>query len=149
LKIIKIIRNQHKIISLLCSVKLKLFQTTTEITFNDVPNVLKNLSNKFEDFQSALNDVRNSLENAKVDNHVPMNLSEACAFLRMKEKTMYYHLGKKNIPATKSGKNYLFFKDELIKWVESGRVTEAPMSPEELNASIAAKHRRGANPFTF
>jgi excisionase family DNA binding protein len=121
----------------------------TEITFNDVPNVLKNLSSKFEDFQSALNDVRNSLKNAKVDNHVPMNLSEACAFLRMKEKTMYYHLGKKNIPATKSGKNYLFFKDELIKWVESGRVTEAPMSPEELNASIAAKHRRGANPFTF
>lgn len=120
-----------------------------EITFNDVPNVLKNLSNQFEDMQSALNEVRDSLKKTKVDNHIPMTLTEACAFLRMKEKTMYYHLSKKNIPATKSGKNYLFFKDELIKWIESGRVTDAPMTPAEMNASIAAKHRRGAKPFEF
>jgi excisionase family DNA binding protein len=68
-----------------------------------------------------------------------MNIDEACEFLKMKKGTMYYHLQNRSIPATKKGKSYIFFKDELIKWAESGRTTEVPLTPEEMNAALSKR----------
>ena len=66
--------------------------------------------------------------------------------------TMYYHIERDNIPATKRGKNYILFKDELVGWLESGRKSPVALSPEEMNAqklsSIKRKPRRFGNWWT-
>jgi excisionase family DNA binding protein len=78
-----------------------------------------------------------------------MTIDEACDFLKMKKSTMYYHIEHNNIPATKRGKNYILFKDELVGWLESGRKSPVALSPEEMNAqklsSIKRKPRRFGN----
>ena len=74
--------------------------------------------------------------------HTPMSLTEACAFLKMKRSTMYYHLENGNIPATRKGKNYILFKDELVKWAESGRTNEVPMTTSEKEETISNGIRR-------
>ena len=66
-----------------------------------------------------------------------MTLKEACAFLKMKRSTMYYHLENGNIPATRKGKNYILFKDELVKWAESGRTSEVPLTLSEREEAIS------------
>jgi len=74
--------------------------------------------------------------------HVPMRINEACEFLKMKKSTMYYHIEKGNIPATKSGKNYILFKDELLHWLETGRRNRVSLTPEEQNRAILMSQKR-------
>lgn len=71
-----------------------------------------------------------------------MSLTEACAFLKMKRSTMYYHLENGNIPATRKGKNYILFKDEPVRWAESGRTNDVPMTISEREEAISNGIRR-------
>ena len=50
-----------------------------------------------------------------------------------------------SIPATKPGKRYCLYRDELDKWLESSRKNPVPLSDEELNESISSSHRRKPN----
>lgn len=76
------------------------------------------------------------------DEHIPMTLDEACEFLRMKKSTMYYHLGRGNIPGTKKGKNYILYKDELMKWTELGRIDAEMRTHEQINEDYLTRLRR-------
>ena len=49
------------------------------------------------------------------------------------------------IPATKPGKRYCLYRDELDKWLESSRKNPVPLSDEELSESISSSHRRKPN----
>lgn len=118
---------------------------TEQLTFNDVPEVLKSVLDKVERLERILVHMQEQLSTDTTkhqDKHIPMNLDEACEFLKMKKSTMYYHLEKGNIPATRSGKSYLLFKDELIKWAENGRKNQVPLTPEEENALMLKSMKR-------
>ena len=111
------------------------------MTFNDLPMVLQQVLNKIERLEQVLDGIKEEMtKNHKPKDHVPMTL-------KMKKSTMYYHIERGNIPATRTGKNYLLFKDELIHWCESGRKNPVSMTPEERNASIRASHKRKALAF--
>ena len=49
-------------------------------------------------------------------------------------------------PATKPGKRYCLYRDELDKWLESSRKNPVPLSDEELGESLSSSHRRKPNP---
>ena len=66
--------------------------------------------------------------------------------MKRKRSTMYYHLENGNIPATRKGKNYILFKDELLKWAESGRINDVPLTFEEQAAAMSSDFKRKANP---
>ena len=74
-----------------------------------------------------------------------MTLDEACEFLRMKKSTMYYHLGKGNIPGTKKGKNHILYKDELLKWTELGRIDVDMRTAEQINEDYLKTIKRKPN----
>ena len=119
-----------------------------KMTFNDLPLVVSTLLYKVErveDMIQRLNDKLSKNLLAPQDNHIPMTLDEACEFIRMKKSTMYYKLEKGEIPSTRAGKNYILFKDELIKWAESGRRTHVPLSFEEENEARLKANKRKPN----
>ena len=118
--------------------------TTEEITFNDLPKVVAQLLDKISGLELSFNRLYEDIKKnpSRASEHIPMNIDEACEFLKMKKSTMYYHLEKGNIPATRSGKNYLLFKDELIEWAENGRKNQVPLTPEEENALRLKSMRR-------
>ena len=45
-------------------------------------------------------------------------------------------LSEGTIPATKPGKRYCLYRDELDKWLETARKNPIPLSDEELNKSL-------------
>ena len=112
------------------------------MTFNDLPKVVSQVLAKVERMEVCK-------KRSSSAEHTPMTIDEACEFLKMKKSTMYYHIERDNIPATKRGKNYILFKDELVSWLESGRKSSVPLTPEEMNAqklsSIKRKPRRFGN----
>ena len=93
------------------------------LTFNDLPEVVSQVLTKVERLERVLNIIKDEVckKSSPSAEHIPMTIDEACDFLKMKKSTMYYHIERNNIPATKRGKNYILFKDELVGWLESGR----------------------------
>ena len=103
------------------------------LTFNDLPEVVAQLRDEVMSLKSLLTE-QNSTNNAKaVDTHVPMSVDEAAEYLGIPKGTLYMKLSDGSIPATKPGKRYCLYRDELDKWLESSRKNPVPLSDEELN----------------
>lgn len=51
----------------------------------------------------------------------PLTLEEASAFLRKPKSTIYQLTSTRQIPFSKMGKQLLFFKKDLLKWIEDGK----------------------------
>ena len=115
------------------------------ITFNDLPMVVAQLRDEVMSLKSLLTE-QSSVNNAKaVDTHVPMSVDEAAEYLGIPKGTLYMKLSDGTIPATKPGKRYCLYRDELDKWLESSRKNPVPLSDEELSKSISSSHRRKPN----
>lgn len=115
-----------------------------QITFNDLPGMVSQILNKVERLERVIETIREHVgkNSASSTEHIPMTIDEACEFLKMKKSTMYYHVERGNITATRRGKNYIFFKDELLRWLESGRTNQVSLTFEEKNAARMASHKR-------
>ena len=115
-----------------------------QTTFNDLPGMVSQILNKVERLERVIETIREHVgkNSASSMEHIPMTIDEACEFLKMKKSTMYYHVERGNITATRRGKNYIFFKDELLRWLESGRTNQVSLTFEEENAARMASHKR-------
>lgn len=119
-----------------------------ELTFNELPSAVTLLLQKVEDIEHLLHQLQGDItqkKQADENGHIPMSLTEACAFLKMKRSTMYYHLENGNIPATRKGKNYILFKDELVKWAESGRTNNVPLTLSDREEAVSPGVKRRLN----
>ena len=118
----------------------------TVITFNDLPEVVAQLRDEVMSLRNLLTEQR-SVNNAKaVDTHVPMSVEEAAEYLGIPKGTLYMKLSEGSIPATKPGKRYCLYRDELDKWLETGRKSQVPLSFEEEHEQMLAATRHKAKP---
>ena len=53
-----------------------------------------------------------------------LTVQEVCQYLKISNESLYGWIKKKNIPAHRVGKRWLFDKKELNAWVRSGRAGE-------------------------
>ena len=115
------------------------------LTFNDIPSVLSDILKRFDLLEQSMELIREEIRLTKkstFSEHIPMDLKEACEFLKIKKSTMYNYIQSGEIPVNKKGKKYTFFKDDLIKWVESGCKTDAPISTQEINQILSKRSPR-------
>lgn len=117
----------------------------TILTFNDLPEVVAQLRDEVKSLRSLLTEQRSVNNVQAVDTHVPMSVDEAAEYLGIPKGTLYMKLSEGSIPATKPGKRYCLYRDELDKWLESSRKNPAPQSFEEENEAMLASHRRKPN----
>ena len=117
---------------------------TDQLTFNDLPAVVGELCDRIASMENLLTEKLSKQHEAKENTHVPMTVQEACAYLKMPLSTFYYKVKKDDIPVIKQGKHLFIYRDELDKWLETGRKGNAPMSIEEEHARILASTRHKA-----
>lgn len=90
-----------------------------ELSFNDLPKAVTRILSDVGDIKQLLTEMRHRQERTKpADHHVPMTVDEAAEYLTLPKNTLYDKLAKGEIPATKPGKRYVLYKDELDKWLE-------------------------------
>lgn len=98
-----------------------------------------------------------SLENTLKDNfakqvpvkenlHVPMTVEEVCSYLGISKSSFYYKVKHGGIPVIKQGKHLFVYRDELDKWLETGRKSQVPLSFEEEHEQMLAATRHKAKP---
>ena len=115
------------------------------ITFNDIPRVMSDILKKCDLLEQSIEilheEIRQSNQKSPSE-HIPMDVKEACEFLKIKKSTMYCYIQNGQIPVNKKGEKYTFFKDNLIKWVESGCKTEKTISTAEINQILSKRPSR-------
>ncbi|MDO4208416.1 MAG: helix-turn-helix domain-containing protein [bacterium] len=123
--------------------------TNTDLTFNDLPLVVAQLRDEVVGLKQLIMSMQSEKKQVKADMHKPMSVDEAAEYLRMPKDTLYYKLCKGDIPATKPGKRYCLYRDELDKWLECHRKHTAPLSDDEQNATMMTGNRRKPKPLNW
>ena len=112
------------------------------LTFNDLPMVVGRLADEIAALKQKIDLLQENTRPVRQNTHIPMSVEEAAAYLRIPLNTLYAKLSAGIIPATKPGKRYCLYQDELDKWLESNRKNPVPPTDEEHNAAILNSHRR-------
>jgi excisionase family DNA binding protein len=74
-----------------------------------------------------------SLQSSSIDDK-PLNIEEAAAFLKKPKSTIYQLTSTRKIPFSKMGKQLLFFKKDLLLWIEEGKKkTQKQIEAEGFN----------------
>ena len=97
----------------------------TELTFNDLPQVVAQLRDEVMGMRALL-----------------IKQQEDSRKHQVRE---YMKLGDGTIPATKPGKRYVLYQDELDKWLEANRKNAVPLTADEENDAILSSHKRKPN----
>ena len=118
-----------------------------EITFNDLPQVVAQLRDEVMGLRALLlkQQEENQRHQVRENRHKPMTVEEAAEYTRIPIGTLYMKLGDGTIPATKPGKRYVLYQDELDKWLEANRKNAVPLTAEEENEAILSSHKRKPN----
>jgi len=117
-----------------------------ELTFNDLPQVVAQLRDEVMGLRALLlKQEENKKHQVRDNRHKPMTVEEAAEYTRIPIGTLYMKLGDGTIPATKPGKRYVLYQDELDKWLEANRKNAVPLTPDEENEAILSSHKRKPN----
>ena len=118
-----------------------------ELTFNDLPQVVAQLRDEVMGLRAMLLKQQEENRNNQVreNRHKPMTVEEAAEYTRIPIGTLYMKLGDGTIPATKPGKRYVLYQDELDKWLEANRKNAVPLTADEKNEAILSSHKRKPN----
>ena len=117
----------------------------SNLTFNDLPRVVAELRDEVVGMKKMLSRLQDENVQRKENTHRPMSVDEAADYLKMPLRTLYIKLADGTIPATKPGKRYVLYQDELDKWLECNRRNPVPLTDEEQNAAVLASNRRKPN----
>ena len=125
------------------------------LTFNDLPEMVGKLCERIESLENALKDNLAKQAPVKENLHVPMTVEEVCSYLGISKSSFYYNGISKSsfyykakhggIPTIKQGKHLFVYRDELDKWLETGRKGQVPLSIEEEHEQMLAATRHKAN----
>lgn len=114
-----------------------------ELTFNDLPHVAAQLLEEVMGMKAELQSLQNLINQQPRENrHRTVTPEQLAEFTQIPLATVYQKLENGDIPATKPGKRWIIFLDEVDKWLESHRKNPVPQTDEEINAGIRASHRR-------
>ena len=91
------------------------------LTFNDLPTVVGELCKRIESLETVLKNSLAVQNKVKENHHVPMTVDEVCTYLSISKSSFYYKVKHGGIPVIKQGKHLFVYRDELDKWLETGR----------------------------
>lgn len=111
-------------------------------TFNDLPQAVARILSEILGIKRMIEDLREQGKSTIENTHRPMTVEEAAAYLKIPLGTLYMKLANGTIPATKPGKRYCLYQDELDKWLEANRKNPVPLTADEENAAIMSAHKR-------
>ena len=116
------------------------------LTFNDLPEMVGRLCEKIESLENALKESLAKEPSAKENLRVPMTVGEVCSDLGISKSSFQSKAKHGGIPVIKQGKHLFVYRDELDKWLETGRKSQVPLSFEEEHEQMLAATRHKAKP---
>lgn len=108
------------------------------ITFDKLPEAVAFLIQE-------VSQIRELVEKNKpqsVEKRRPIEIDEACSFVKKAKPTIYALVRKGLIPCYKNGKKLYFFEDELMQWISNGRKKTIDEIKAEIESELYLKKPR-------
>ena len=102
-----------------------------KITFDKLPEAVAFLIQE-------VSQIRELVEKNKpqpAEKRRPIEIDEACSFVKKAKPTIYALVRKGLIPCYKNGKKLYFFEDELMQWISNGK----KKTIDEIKAEIESE----------
>ena len=119
--------------------------TNSELTFNDLPQVVAELRDEVSGMKALLLNLQNRPTQQRENRHRPVTPEQVAEYTNIPLATIYQKLANREIPGSKPGKRWVIYLDEIDKWLEANRKNPIPLTDEEQNAAILASHKRKPN----
>ena len=104
--------------------------TKDSLSFDSLPQAVAELQREVSSMKALLlQSLHNGQNQQKKENrHRLMSVEEAAEYLRMPKNTLYMKLQSGEVPASKLGKCWKIYHDELDKWLEVNRKNPVPLT---------------------
>ncbi len=106
----------------------------TEITFENLPHAVSELSTKLDNIERLLSNRNNQPETDQL-----LTIQEVGLLIKLSVPTLYGYVSRNDIPFSKKGKRLYFSKQELMDWVKTGRKKTIAEINSEANTYLKKK----------
>ncbi|MBW8332169.1 MAG: helix-turn-helix domain-containing protein [Prolixibacteraceae bacterium] len=109
-----------------------------KITFDKLPEAVAFLIQE-------VSQIRELVEKNKpqpAEKRRPIEIDEACSFVKKAKPTIYALVRKGLIPCYKNGKKLYFFEDELMQWISNGKKKTIDEIKAEIESELFLRRPR-------
>ena len=114
-----------------------------KVSFEDVPYMMADLLDQMRILSDRVKFIESNTERKTkpVTGRELLTTMEVAMMLKVARITVYRMASRGDIPCYRNGKNLLFYKDEISKWIESnktnGHLVAIPTVDEYMNSRIS------------
>ena len=109
-----------------------------KITFDKLPEAVAFLIQEV----SQIRELVEKNKSQSVEKRKPIEIDEACSFVKKAKPTIYALVRKGLIPCYKNGKKLYFFEDELMQWISNGKKKTIDEIKAEIESELYLKKPR-------
>lgn len=102
------------------------------VTFDKLPETVGYLTEQVIELKKMVAE----LQPPASDKHVLVEIEDACRIIRKAKPTIIHWYAKGCFLPIKKAKNYYFYEDELLAWIENGRRKTSEQTYEEMLANM-------------
>ena len=114
----------------------------SDLTFNDLPQVVAELRDEVSSMKALLLNLQNRPTQQRENRHRPVTPEQVAEYTNIPLATIYQKLANGQIPGSKPGKRWSIYLDEIDKWLEANRKNPIPLTDAEMNEAIKKSNRR-------
>lgn len=120
--------------------KQQIIQTFDELfqIIADLREEVKGLKASIEALQPQKSGAVSSDQTSCTLTHKLCKIDRACEITRKAKSTLYAIARRGDMPCIKNGKNWYFYEDELMDWLEQGRQSHCSPNNEQMLSQIQA-----------
>jgi len=109
-----------------------------KITFDKLPEAVAFLIQEISQIRELVE--KNKPQSA--EKRRPIEIDEACSFVKKAKPTIYALVRKGLIPCYKNGKKLYFFEDELMQWISNGKKKTIDEIKAEIESELFLRRPR-------
>ena len=97
----------------------------TKVTFDDMPRMMSALLDQMRTLTNRVKRLETPEGRPKTSSgREILTTMEVANMLKLSRITVYRMASRGDIPCYRNGKNLMFYRDEILEWVDSGRAQD-------------------------
>lgn len=118
---------------------------TTEksrLQFEDIPAAIGTLLEDMKTIKDEIKEIRKTKPSDDKKSHVPIGIERVSELTGKAVTTLYRYTANGLIPCYKKGRATLFYEDEIVDWVRSGKCESIEEKAAAFGSTIVPLKRR-------
>lgn len=108
----------------------------TRMQFEDIPAAMLTVLDDLKQIKNDIQEIRKGKPENTVNAHIPIGIERVSELTGKAVTTLYRYTANGLIPCYKRGKSMLFYEDEIVSWIRSGKCLNIEERAEGIDSCI-------------